>query len=137
MLLDCAHNVASAQALLDTLQASFPLQASGRRILIFASSRDKDVAGMLALLAPHFAHVIVTRFADNPRAVPPEQLAETVTHVGYTAHTVCATAIEAWDEAQRRARPPDQICITGSVFLAGELRATIRSSQTASVPTTS
>src|SRR2546422_820425 len=47
VLLDCAHNVASAQALLDTLQASFPLQSSGRRILIFASSRDKDVAGML------------------------------------------------------------------------------------------
>ena len=65
VLLDCAHNVASAQALLDTLQASFPLQSSGRRILIFASSRDKDVAGMLALLAPHFAHVIFTRFADN------------------------------------------------------------------------
>ena len=137
VLLDCAHNVASAQALLDTLQASFPLQASGRRILIFASSRDKDVAGMLAVLAPHFAHVIVTRFADNPRAVPPEQLADTLAGTGHKDHTACATAIEAWDEARRRARPADQICITGSVFLAGELRATIRSSQTASVPMTS
>src|SRR5262249_44356482 len=39
VVLDCAHNVASMQALVDTLQASFPV---GRRLLVLASSSDKD-----------------------------------------------------------------------------------------------
>src|SRR5439155_5539420 len=47
VLLDCAHNVASAQALAKTLQVSFPPPAKARRSLIFAGSRDKDLAGML------------------------------------------------------------------------------------------
>src|SRR5262249_24291590 len=43
VVLDCAHNVASAQALADTLRASFP---PSRRLLVFAGSSDKDFAGM-------------------------------------------------------------------------------------------
>jgi dihydrofolate synthase/folylpolyglutamate synthase len=54
VVLDCAHNVASAEALVETLTTSFP---PGRRTLVFAGSGDKDVAGMfrvpaLALTAP-------------------------------------------------------------------------------------
>src|SRR5262249_53093024 len=54
VVLDCAHNDASARALVDTLITSFP---PARRLLVFASSSDKDVAGMFRILAPHFAHV--------------------------------------------------------------------------------
>ena len=70
-MLDCAHNVASAQALVKTLLASFP--TGGRRWLVFACSRDKDLAGMLEILTPHFAHVFLTRFTNNPRCVDPER----------------------------------------------------------------
>src|SRR5262249_7270 len=63
VVLDCAHNLASAQALADTLLASFP---PARRLLIFAASRDKDLAGMLHALAPHFAHAYLTRYGTNP-----------------------------------------------------------------------
>src|SRR5207244_4732127 len=48
-VLDCAHNVASVEALVETLRASFP---AGRRLLVFASSQDKDVAGIFRVLAP-------------------------------------------------------------------------------------
>src|SRR5262249_4044790 len=71
--LDCAHNLASARALVETLTASFP--EPPRRRLVFASSSDKDVAGILGELAPHFAHVHLTRYAQSTRAVPPERLA--------------------------------------------------------------
>ena len=44
VVLNCAHNVASALAVAETLCHSFP---QGRRILLFAGSSDKDLPGML------------------------------------------------------------------------------------------
>jgi dihydrofolate synthase/folylpolyglutamate synthase len=115
VVLDCAHNVASAEALVETLQTTFP---PTRRWLIFAGSGDKDVAGMFRALTPHFERAWMTRYTNNPRAIPAAQLAEMW---GPTA-TVCATPTEALHQARREATPNDLICITGSVFLAGELR---------------
>jgi dihydrofolate synthase/folylpolyglutamate synthase len=119
VVLDCAHNVASAQALASALEASFP---PARKILIFASSNDKDVAGMFNILGPMFSHVFLTRYGKNPRSVLPEELARILTQVAGTPSTVCPTAIEAWHRARELATPADLICIAGSVFLAGELR---------------
>src|SRR5206468_689214 len=47
-VLDCAHNVASARALVQALTESFPREAGSQRWLLFAGSRDKDLPGMLA-----------------------------------------------------------------------------------------
>lgn len=118
VVLDCAHNVASARATADTLRESFP---PGRRLLVFASSGDKDVAGILQVLAPHFAAAWLTRYAQSSRAVPPERLAEL-----WRAAGGCGTAVEpaaeAWRLARAAAGPDDLVCVSGSVFLAGELR---------------
>ncbi len=119
ILLDCAHNVASAVALADTVCASFPPQ---RRLLVFAASGDKDVAGMFRVLAPHFAHAFLTRYTTNLRGVPPEHLADLLPAEAGLGVTLCATPAQALAEAKARAGPEDMICIAGSVFLAGELR---------------
>jgi dihydrofolate synthase / folylpolyglutamate synthase len=119
VVLDCAHNVASVHALVETLEASFP---PGRRLLVFASSNDKDVAGMFRVLAPHFAHLFLTRYGNNPRSVAPEDLARLLERSGEVAHTCYSDSAAAWRAAWEQARPQDLICITGSVFLAGELR---------------
>jgi dihydrofolate synthase/folylpolyglutamate synthase len=119
VVLDCAHNVASAQALADTLRQSFP---ATRRLLVFAGSSDKDLAGMLRVLAPLFGHVFLTRYAHNPRSVPPEVLAGLLPRDADLAVTLCPTAVEGWHAARDAAGPADLICVTGSVFLAGELR---------------
>lgn len=119
VVLDCAHNVASVQALVDTLASSFP---PGRRVLVLASSNDKDLPGMLRVLAPHFQHVYLTRFT-SPRHTPPEQLAELLLQTEVqVSYTVIPDAPAAWEAARTASRPEDLICITGSVFLAGELR---------------
>jgi dihydrofolate synthase/folylpolyglutamate synthase len=136
VVLDCAHNVASARALVETLEQSFPPipgpRASangtmpGRRSLIFASSNDKDLSGMLATLAPHFAQAYVTRFS-NPRSAPPETLLSLWQRVSERPASVHATAHDALQAARAAATADDLICIAGSVFLAGELRPVIRS----------
>jgi dihydrofolate synthase/folylpolyglutamate synthase len=127
VILDCAHNLASTQALLDTLQSTIPLPATNgapppRRHLIFACSQDKDIADMLRLLEPHFHHAYLTRYQNSPRYTPPEQLAQILAETGILPHTVCPDATDAWNQALTHAAPNDLICITGSVFLAGEIR---------------
>lgn len=119
VLLDCAHNVASALAVVETLLTSFPQR---RRLLIFAGSSDKDLPGMLRVLAPHFQHAWLTRYTNNPRAADPEQQAGWWRQAGNSALTVSNTPTAAWQQALQSARPDDLICITGSIFLAGELR---------------
>jgi dihydrofolate synthase/folylpolyglutamate synthase len=121
VVLDCAHNVASVQALLDTLQTSFP---PARRALIFAVSRDKDLAGMAALLAPYFERTFLTTYTSSRRAVGVDELAGLWKRHG-GIYEVCATPREAWRLAQEWATPEDLICISGSVFLAGELRPVV------------
>jgi dihydrofolate synthase/folylpolyglutamate synthase len=127
VVLDCAHNVASALALVRTLQASF---LPARRLLVFAGSADKDLAGMFRVLKPHFAHAFLTRYTDNPRSVSPERLADLLRANGGLAATICPTPTEAYRAARAAARPDDLICITGSVFLAGELRPLLVSAAT-------
>jgi dihydrofolate synthase/folylpolyglutamate synthase len=122
VVLDCAHNVASVEALVQALQTSFP---QGRRLLILACANDKDLPGMLVVLAPHFDHIFLTRFQSSARAVPPETLADILKQVSHTPFTVAASSSEAWQSARQLAKPADLICITGSVFLAGELRPVI------------
>jgi dihydrofolate synthase/folylpolyglutamate synthase len=118
-VLDCAHNVASAVALAETLRTSFALT---RRWLVFAGSSDKDLDGMFRALAPLFEHAFLTRYTDNPRSVPPDQLAGLLRAACDLPAALCPTPADAWRAARDRAGPDDLICITGSVFLAGELR---------------
>jgi dihydrofolate synthase/folylpolyglutamate synthase len=122
VLLDCAHNVASAQAVVETLRTSFPQQ---RRLLIFAGSSDKDLPGMLRVLGPHFQHVWLARYTNNPRSTDPEQLAGWLRQVSDVPATVAATATAAWQQALAAAGPDDLICLTGSIFLAGEMRPVV------------
>jgi dihydrofolate synthase/folylpolyglutamate synthase len=132
VIIDVAHNIASIEALVAAL-LSFPAR---RRILVFASSRDKDTRGMLRLLLPHFDHVIVTRFVNNPRAVEPEELRawaqqladeEPVHHapLRQVAIEIAADPGSAWRRSREIAQPSDLICATGSFFLAAELRPLI------------
>jgi dihydrofolate synthase/folylpolyglutamate synthase len=130
IVLDCAHNVASVQALVDTLATSFPnVESNGelhciprRRLLVFGSSNDKDLAGMLRVLASAFDYLFLTRYASNSRSVAPDQLAGILRCVANVPFSTHGNSAEAWKAARCHAQPEDLICITGSVFLAGELR---------------
>src|SRR5262249_55158425 len=124
VLLDCAHNVASAQALIQALEESFPLP-NARRLLIFGGNRDKDIAGMLDGRAPAFAPIHLPSFHGTTRCLAPEQIAPLVPADKRAAVVLCAEPSEAYRRARQDARAEDLICITGSVFLAGELRPVI------------
>jgi dihydrofolate synthase/folylpolyglutamate synthase len=125
VVLDCAHNLASAEALVETLRSSFPpwqrATSGPRRHLIFGGSSDKDLEGMFRVLTPHFSDLYLTRYSHSPRSVAPVRLGDMVRRISDISFTVCPSAEEAYQAARAAAGPEDVICITGSVYLAGEL----------------
>ena len=122
VILDAAHNWASCGALLDSLNS---LHKSGRRILIFATSADKDAAGLLRRLAPEFDTLILTAFQLNPRALPVAELSRIATQVTARRVHVAADPASAWKAARRLSQSDSLICVAGSFFLAAELRGLI------------
>lgn len=125
VLLDCAHNVEGARA----LAAALP--ETTRRILVTSIVRDKDAASMLAVLAPHFDRVVVTR-STSDRAIPPVELAALVGSTrGGGRDVVCVDdPVVALAEARRTAGPPAAeptgdrlVVVAGSIFLVGAVRA--------------
>jgi len=122
VIIDAAHNWASAKALVTTLRDEFPQQ---RRILVFASTQDKDVRGQLRLLLPQFDTVILTRYVDNPRAISPEELRGIVAGLSHQPVHLTEEPVSAWKLARHLADPADLIVVTGSFFLVAELRELI------------
>src|SRR4051812_2455855 len=125
VVLDTAHNPASALALVESLSE---LPRRSRRTLILSISYDKDVEAIVRELVPHFERVICTQYQENPRAVAAEQLLEIVRRAG-TGNKVetklCRTPEDAWKLAIGSARPGECICIAGSFYLAAEMRPLI------------
>ncbi len=122
LVIDGAHNVASAIALADTLRTCFP---PSRRTLVFGTTRDKDLAGQLKALLPCFDTFIATRYVENPRSVPPEVIADQILALtGRTAHLAPEPA-GALALARELTDPEGLICVTGSLFLAAEARAIV------------
>jgi len=117
VLLDGAHNPASAEALRRMIGDRFGRPAS----FVAAVARDKDVTAFLrALLAPGDT-VIATR-ARNPRGLPPVDLAARARALGATARSV-EDPVEATLQARAAAGPGGLVCVTGSMYLVGEVRA--------------
>jgi dihydrofolate synthase / folylpolyglutamate synthase len=122
LIIDGAHNGASAVALADTLRTCFP---PTRRTLVFGTTRDKDLQGQLQALLPLCDEIIATRYVENPRSLSPETIASAVLMLsGRTAH-IAAEPAEALDMARRVTPPDGLICVTGSLFLAAETRAVV------------
>jgi dihydrofolate synthase/folylpolyglutamate synthase len=119
VVLDAAHNVASIEALAATIDESFSAQ---RRLLIFATTQDKDLRGMLRCLLGRFDEVFFTRYLNNPRAVPPQELDVLAAELTGRHCPVYIEPSDAWDAVLQRAQPQDLVCVTGSFFIAAEMR---------------
>jgi dihydrofolate synthase/folylpolyglutamate synthase len=125
VVLDVAHNGASAERLRDALHKVFLRQAGGRLILIFGAFKDKDVPAMFQALLPETAHLI-TMQAINPRAFSTDELLTLAHQAGYTGPAdSCPAAVDALARAQALASPKDVICVTGSLSVVGEMRTVL------------
>ncbi|MGH9307985.1 MAG: bifunctional folylpolyglutamate synthase/dihydrofolate synthase, partial [Vicinamibacterales bacterium] len=119
-LLDAAHNPAGARALAGYLREAGWTGSA----LVFGAMKDKDVAAMLAELAP-VSEAIVCTTAASPRALPAAALADVARTVPGASWSVSAVPDPA-DAARAAAQVHRRVVIAGSIFLIGPLRGILR-----------
>ena len=119
LLLDGAHNPASARALRHFLVESYT--SKGKKVvMIFGAMQDKDITGMMEVLFPCASRVILTR-AETPRAADPvvlESLARRFKTPAVRAPGLASALSAARDEAG----PDGVVCVTGSLYLVGDVK---------------
>jgi dihydrofolate synthase/folylpolyglutamate synthase len=86
--------------------------------LLLGILADKDAAGIIAPLAPLFAHIAVTQ-SSSPRAIAAEQLAELVERVSGRVPEVFADVASALRALSERGAA---VVATGSITIAGEVK---------------
>ncbi len=118
VVIDGAHNPAGASVLAKTLVEDFTFR---RLILVFGVLGDKDYRGMLTRLLPVADHIIVTRPKEE-RALSPDVPARWVRAAGRRPEVIEDSG-EAMERALGLAGRGDLICVTGSLYLVGEIRA--------------
>jgi len=115
VLVDGAHNVASMRRLVSNIKAYF---VHKRIFLVFGTSSDKDIPGIINELVPLSPQVIVTRTAHSRAASPPTLAAE------FNKRGIEPEIREPISEAISRALSladrTDIICVTGSLFVVAE-----------------
>ena len=110
--LDVAHNPAAVRLLADRLAAA---AVPGRTFVLFAVMADKDVDGMLQSLMPLIDGWWLPALADNPRAMPPEQLALKLAALGATSQIYPSVEL-ALQAAAQQCLPGDRVLVCGSFF---------------------
>lgn len=126
VILDGAHNPQGASALRETFEELFP-DAVGRATLVLGVLGDKAMDSVVAALAPLAGRVIVTRPAHPTRALEPGALARAVSQAGVAEVRVREPVADALDDALQGLTGPDDVMIvTGSLYLTGEARRSLK-----------
>jgi len=115
ILLDGAHNVTGMTSLKNTLEEDFVYE---KLILIFGILSDKNIQAILDIIVPISDTFVATKSQSN-RAFNPSRLKEMIVKKEVIVKDKISDAIEF---AQKIGKKNDLICITGSLYTAGEAR---------------
>ena len=117
VIIDAAHNPHGAESLGRALMQSFQFDTM---VVVLGVLRDKDARGMVEALDP-LADMFVVTQSESDRAVPAEDLAESVVHVAGPDRTSWReNLIDAIELARQQAGPDGGVVVTGSVTLIAE-----------------
>jgi len=115
LVVDGGHNIGAARQLTQSIKQYLDFE---RAILVMGTSQDKDVASLVAELAPLFDEVIVTR-SRHPRALALAPLAAAFARHGIKAR-LADDVTSALSQALALAGERDLVCVAGSLFVVGE-----------------
>jgi dihydrofolate synthase/folylpolyglutamate synthase len=126
VVVDGAHNPASIRqfklSLADYIKNCLGFEEKSkpfdRAILVIGASLDKDIGGIVSELFPLFNEAIVTR-SRHPRAMVATSIMAEFRKYGLEPH-IAESVAQAVSLALSRAGKRDLVCITGSLFVAGE-----------------
>ncbi len=134
ILIDGAHNIAGIKALSDLLHGMGIDGRGGKKgdVLLWACSDeggDKNFAGMLRSLSSLFRYVIVTEPPGprKPVTVQAWQDVWTDDMSGDNGYLIEGQWVRAFDAAMERCPKGGLVCVAGSLYLVGSVRAEIMS----------
>jgi dihydrofolate synthase / folylpolyglutamate synthase len=116
ILFDGAHNQAGAYALSEYLREIIKKPVT----IIFGAMQDKELSTIGAVLFPLAKDLILTE-VKHPRAATIDQLRQIVPTAYQGKVIVAKSSLEALQRAREVTTPDSLICVTGSLYLVGEL----------------
>lgn len=125
VILDGAHNPAKMQALRQTLKELFPQK---KIIFLLGFKKKKDITTMIKELLPITKKFIVTKFATlidvgQNMSVEPKQIQRMIRKIdNYIICEIFPDSYSAFTHLVKTANKKDIVCITGSLYLIGEIR---------------
>jgi dihydrofolate synthase/folylpolyglutamate synthase len=125
VVLDGAHNGASARVLADTLEQTFPKK---KITFVLGVSKDKKIAHICARLRRVSGDFIVTA-SRNSRSLEPGEIRRCLLRQDPRLRVVVVPGIAGAMRAA--ARRGGICCVTGSLFLVGEARALLKKERNA------
>lgn len=131
VILDGAHDRSSVKAFVNTIRETFPGVAGDEKsdhprfTLLFGTTHGKDVRGMLSEVLPVFDRVVFTQYSSVARRLAVEQL-QRIAATGFPTKCdrveIAEDASEAFLRLLSESTESDVLCVTGSMYLAAELR---------------
>ena len=121
LLLDGAHNPAGTRALREYLDK----HVDGPITLVFGAMKDKKLDEIARVLF-HIAARLIFTAPQNPRAAEPDDLRKlAMDHMSHTNIHVVVPAGAALRKAKELTPTAGLICITGSLYLVGEVKSAL------------
>ena len=117
ILLDGAHSPDSMRLLCREIRRNFRYH---RLIFVVSLMRDKAVKEVGEVVSQNADTVIVTEVSDNPRVMPAHKIHRAWKEMCEDV-TLCPTPMEALKTALTCASPEELVCVTGSLYLVGEV----------------
>lgn len=121
LLLDGAHNASGAEALRQYLEEF----VAGPLTLVFGAMKDKKLEEIAGILFPLAARLILTR-PDNPRSAGVDELQRLAAKFSSNQEFIVTPSVaQALGKAYEVTPAGELICITGSLYLLGEMKPII------------
>jgi dihydrofolate synthase/folylpolyglutamate synthase len=126
LILDGAHNAASARSLAKSLRVFARENRLREREFIFLISmaKDKDISGFLREVVPVAKEIIFTT-SPNPRCADPRQLKRTMSRISPVSSDSEPDISCAFERAKENAGKSGVLVVTGSFYLLGEITKAI------------
>lgn len=122
LILDGAHNASAAQALAQALDELFPRIPL---VLVYAAKASKDSAQFLHYFAHRQTHIILTQATSYPTQ-DPLKLFEVAQSAGIERLSLQPDWSKALQEAHQLAGEQGLVCVTGSLYLVGDVRGSLQ-----------
>ena len=124
IIMDCAHNVAGVEILMEELTALKEDYEYEKMHLVFGAMEDKDYKSMISILEPMFDKIIFTRPLGErgemkERSADPKVMAKLVDD--HKKVIILESPTEAFKKAKSLTSEEDLMVVCGSCFLVGDL----------------